>query len=151
VQVNAAMFGKLIFEADPLDHRGETTTQTHSFLRMLEIDLNILSDNTDEGASLWEYITQRQGISTLIHDFEAREMFIAIDPAQLRARYFSVSIPPPGYVAPSTITAAAFSNKPEPGPELDQERSITHPWLCNMYLEEGVRCPCRFESMRALM
>ena len=94
VQVNAAMFGKLIFEADPLDHRGETTTETHSFLRMLEIDINVLSENTDDGASLFEYISHRQGISTLIHEFEAREMFIAIDPAQLRARYFSVSIPP---------------------------------------------------------
>jgi hypothetical protein len=61
---------------------------------MLEIDINVLSDNTDDGASLFEYISHRQGISTLIHDFEAREMFIAIDPAQLRARYFSVSIPP---------------------------------------------------------
>jgi len=103
VQVNAAMFGKLIFEADPLDHKGETTTQTHACLRMLEIDINILSDNTDEGASLGDYIKRKQGINTLIYDPEAREMFIAIDPAQLRARYFSVSIPPPGYVAPSTI------------------------------------------------
>jgi hypothetical protein len=62
---------------------------------MLENDINNLSDNTDEGASLGEYIKQRQGIDTLINDPEAREMFIAIDPAQLRARYFSVSIPPP--------------------------------------------------------
>ncbi len=44
VQVNAAMFGKLVFEADPLDHKGETTTQAHACLRMLEIDINILSD-----------------------------------------------------------------------------------------------------------
>ena len=77
-------------------------------------------------------------------------MFTAIDPAQLRARYFSVSIPPPGYVAPSTITAAAISSKPEPEPEPDQERSITYPWLCKMNLQEGIRCPCSFESMRAL-
>ena len=148
VQVNAAMFGKLIFEAEPLDHQGKTTPETHSFLRMLEIDIKVLSDNIDDGASLFEYITHRQGIRTLIHDFEAREMFIAIDPAQMRARYFSVSIPPPGYVAPSTITAAAMSSEPEPGPI--SERSITHPWLCNMSLQEGIRCPCSFESARAL-
>jgi hypothetical protein len=94
---------------------------------MLEIDINILSDNTDEGASLGEYIKQRQGIHTLINDPEAREMFIAIDPAQLRARYFSVSIPPPGYIAPSSITPAAFSNKTEPSPGTAEERKITHP------------------------
>ena len=56
--------------------------------------------------------------------------------------------PPPGYVAPSAITAAAISSKPEPGPI--SERSITHPWLCNMSLQEGIRCPCSFESARAL-
>ena len=35
VQVNAAMFGKLIFEDDPLDHKGETTMHSHACLRML--------------------------------------------------------------------------------------------------------------------
>ena len=48
---------------------------------MFEINIKVLSDATDDGASLFEYIKHREGIHTLIHDFEAREMFIAIDPA----------------------------------------------------------------------
>ena len=86
VQVNAAMFGKLIFEGDQLDEKGRPAADAHTWLHMLETDIKVLSQIIDEGASLYEYNSARAGILTLMHDFEAREMFLCIDPAQLRAK-----------------------------------------------------------------
>ena len=47
VQVNAAMFGKLIFEGDQLDEKGRPAADAHTWLHMLETDIKVMSQVTD--------------------------------------------------------------------------------------------------------
>ena len=142
VQINAAMFGQLIFEPEQMNEEGKVYKHSHTWLIMFQQDLDSL-EAIDEGVSLQEYIDARAGIHTLLHDIEARDMFCAIDVSQLRAKYHSVCIPPPGYVTQVPL----FAGPPLP-PETEQE--ITHPHMCNIDIEQG-KCQARFRTQHALI
>ena len=77
VQVNAPMFGKLIFEPDQLIDAGHPCTHAHPWLHMFAKDLEAL-EVIDEGATLHEYMSDRSGIHTLLHDPEAKDMFVPV-------------------------------------------------------------------------
>ena len=87
MQINAAMVGNLIFEADRLNDVGKVCQYSHTWLHMIGKDLNAFQ-------ALHGYMHARAGINTFMNDIEARDMVCAIDVSQFRAKYFSVCIPP---------------------------------------------------------
>ena len=93
---------------------------------------------------LCDYIYSRRGIWTLVCEGEVLDMFLKIDMSQLRAKYFSVCIPPPG-LEPITPSVA---NPPVP---VVEETHANYPFRCGVERGGLGRCSASFKDLKGLI
>ena len=87
----AAMFGRMGFESGDFNHR--EGGHTHPWVRQLRSDFERLA--TLEAAETVARIVLDNPMA-LVHDADLGEAFCFIDVRELRAKFLTVHIPPPG-------------------------------------------------------
>ena len=128
--VLASLFGR--FPNDPAD-APVFSVHTNPWALQLQDDVFSLSE-LDSGACMVECLQQDFGKLFTV----CREDFLYVDPTELRAQFFSVRIPPPGWV-------------PDIRPELDEMVDDDDmPHVCDCTLDNGVVCGARFATLQQL-
>ena len=134
--VLATVFGRLSFDdADTVLPDGSLHPQANPWAKQLESDLQQLLE-LDSASELLAGIGNRPFLLFTSY----RPFFVQIDCGELRAQFFGVCIPPPGYLD--------VSNQVDAGASVDLPAEL--PFSCTCFNNDGSACSARFVSEQAL-
>ena len=135
--VLAAVFGKMVFDThDTVLADGSLHGQANLWAKQLESD--VLQLLTLDSAA--ERLVGLNGRILLLFS-EFRNDFVCIDCGELRSKFFSVCIPPPG-----------FTDECPVGSERDEHDCHEHllQYSCTCHNEDGTACTATFATYQAL-